>query len=144
KRYGAAVVVMAFDERGQADTVERKLAILERSVRLLVDEAGYTLEDVVVDPCILAIATGIEEHNAYGTAFIEATRLLKERLPGGKGSGGVAILAFSFRGNDAVREAIHSAFLYHAIAAGLDMAIVNAGQIALYEDIPADLLEHEI
>jgi 5-methyltetrahydrofolate--homocysteine methyltransferase len=141
KRYGAAVVVMAFDERGQADTVERKLQILERSVGILVDRAGYVPEDIVVDPCILAIATGIEEHNAYGTAFIEATRLLKERLPGVKVSGGVSNLSFSFRGNDAVREAIHSAFLYHAIAAGLDMAIVNAGQIALYEDIPADLLE---
>jgi 5-methyltetrahydrofolate--homocysteine methyltransferase len=142
KRYGAAVVVMAFDEQGQADTVERKLQILERSVGILVDRAGYVPEDIVVDPCILAIATGIEEHNAYGTAFIEATRLLKERLPGVKVSGGVSNLSFSFRGNDAVREAIHSAFLYHAIAAGLDMAIVNAGQIALYEDIPADLLEH--
>src|ERR687898_748281 len=142
KRYGAAVVVMAFDEQGQADTVERKLQILERSVGLLIDRAGYVPEDIVVDPCILAIATGIEEHNAYGTAFIEATRLLRERLPGVKVSGGVSNLSFSFRGNDAVREAIHSAFLYHAIAAGLDMAIVNAGQIALYEDIPADLLEH--
>ena len=142
KRYGAAVVVMAFDEQGQADTVERKLQILERSVGLLIDRAGYVPEDIVVDPCILAIATGIEEHNAYGTAFIEATRLLKERLPGVKVSGGVSNLSFSFRGNDVVREAIHSAFLYHAIAAGLDMAIVNAGQIALYEDIPPDLLEH--
>jgi 5-methyltetrahydrofolate--homocysteine methyltransferase len=142
KRYGAAVVVMAFDERGQADTVERKLQILERSVGLLIDRAGYVPGDIVVDPCILAIATGIEEHNAYGTAFIEATRLLKERLPGVKVSGGVSNLSFSFRGNDGVREAIHSAFLYHAIAVGLDMAIVNAGQIALYEDIPPDLLEH--
>ena len=142
KRYGASVVVMAFDEYGQADTVERKLAILERSVGLLIDQAGYAAEDIVVDPCILAIATGIEEHNAYGKAFIEATRLLKQRLPGVKVSGGVSNLSFSFRGNDAVREAIHSAFLYHAIAAGLDMAIVNAGQIALYEDIPTELLEH--
>ncbi|MGA9161136.1 MAG: methionine synthase [Actinomycetota bacterium] len=142
KRYGASVVVMAFDEHGQADTVERKLEILERSVGLLIDEAGYVAEDIVVDPCILAIATGIEEHNAYGKAFIEATRLLKQRLPGVKVSGGVSNLSFSFRGNDAVREAIHSAFLYHAIAAGLDMAIVNAGQIVLYEDIPAELLEH--
>ena len=142
KRYGAAVVVMAFDEQGQADTVERKLQILERSVGLLIDRAGFVPEDIVVDPCILAIATGIEEHNAYGKAFIEATTLLKDRLPGVKVSGGVSNLSFSFRGNDAVREAIHSAFLYHAIAAGLDMAIVNAGQIALYEDIPADLLEH--
>ena len=142
KRYGAAVVVMAFDERGQADTFERKMEILERSVRLLIDEAGYRAEDIVVDPCILAIATGIEEHNAYAKAFINATRELKEGLPGVKVSGGVSNLSFSFRGNDAVREAIHSAFLYHAIAAGLDMAIVNAGQIALYQDIPPDLLEH--
>jgi 5-methyltetrahydrofolate--homocysteine methyltransferase len=142
KRYGAAVVVMAFDERGQADTFERKVEILERSVRLLIDEAGYRAEDIVVDPCILAIATGIEEHNAYAKAFIDATRELKERLPGVRVSGGVSNLSFSFRGNDAVREAIHSAFLYHAIAAGLDMAIVNAGQIALYQDIPTDLLEH--
>ena len=98
---------------------------------MLIDRAGFVAEDIVVDPCILAIATGIEEHNAYGKAFIEATTLLKERLPGVKVSGGVSNLSFSFRGNDAVREAIHSAFLYHAIAAGLDMAIVNAGQIAL-------------
>jgi 5-methyltetrahydrofolate--homocysteine methyltransferase len=142
KRYGAAVVVMAFDEQGQADTFERKVDILERSVRLLIDEAGYRAEDIVVDPCILAIATGIEEHNAYAKAFIDATRELRERLPGVRVSGGVSNLSFSFRGNDAVREAIHSAFLYHAIAAGLDMAIVNAGQIALYQDIPPDLLEH--
>ncbi|MGZ5290768.1 MAG: methionine synthase [Actinomycetota bacterium] len=142
KRYGAAVVVMAFDEAGQADTVERKVQILERAFRLLVDRAGYVAEDVIFDPCILAIATGIEEHAAYGKAFIEATRILKGRCPGVRISGGVSNLSFSFRGNDAVREAIHSAFLYHAIQAGLDMAIVNAGQIALYEDIPPDLLEH--
>jgi 5-methyltetrahydrofolate--homocysteine methyltransferase len=142
KRYGAAVVVMAFDERGQADTVERKVEILERSYRLLVDRAGYEPEDVIFDPCILAIATGIEEHAEYGKAFIDATRILKERCPGARVSGGVSNLSFSFRGNDRVREAFHSAFLYHAIRAGLDMAIVNAGQIALYEDIPADLLEH--
>jgi 5-methyltetrahydrofolate--homocysteine methyltransferase len=142
KRYGAAVVVMAFDERGQADTFERKVDILERSVRLLIDEAGYRAEDIVVDPCILAIATGIEEHNAYAKAFIDATRELKHRLPSVRVSGGVSNLSFSFRGNDAVREAIHSAFLFHAIAAGLDMAIVNAGQIVLYHDIPPDLLEH--
>ncbi len=142
KRYGAAVVVMAFDERGQADTVERKVQILERAYQLLVERAGYEPEDVIFDPCILAIATGIEEHAGYGKAFIEATRILKERCPGAKVSGGVSNLSFSFRGNDHVREAIHSAFLYHAIAAGLDMAIVNAGQVALYEDIPPDLLEH--
>jgi 5-methyltetrahydrofolate--homocysteine methyltransferase len=141
RRYGAAVVVMAFDERGQGDTVERKVEILERAYRLLVEEAGFAPEDLVLDPCILAIATGIPEHAAYAKAFIEATRILKERCPGAKVSGGVSNLSFSFRGNDRVREAFHSAFLYHAIAAGLDMAIVNAGQIALYEDIPADLLD---
>ena len=142
KRYGAAVVVMAFDEQGQADSVERKVEICERAHRLLTEEAGYEPEDVIFDPCILAIATGIEEHSEYGKAFIEATRVLKERFPRSKVSGGLSNLSFSFRGNDRVREAIHSAFLYHAIAAGLDMAIVNAGQIALYEDIPRDLLEH--
>ncbi len=142
KRYGAAVVVMAFDEQGQADTVERKVEILERAYRLLIDEAGYVPEDIVFDPCILAIATGIEEHSDYAKAFIDSTRILKERCPGAKISGGVSNLSFSFRGNDRVREAIHSAFLYHAIDAGLDMAIVNAAQIALYEDIPKDLLEH--
>ena len=142
KRYGAAVVVMAFDEQGQADTVERKVKILERCYRLLIDEAGYQAEDIIFDPCILAIAIGIEEHAEYGKAFIESTTALKERCPGARVSGGVSNLSFSFRGNDRVREAIHSAFLYHAIAAGLDMAIVNAGQITLYEDIPADLLEH--
>ena len=142
QRYGAAVVVMAFDESGQADTVERKVEILERAYRLLVEEVGFAPEDVIFDPCILAIATGIEEHDEYAKAFIEATSILKERCPGAKVSGGVSNLSFSFRGNDRVREAIHSAFLYHAIQAGLDMAIVNAGQIALYEDIPADLLEH--
>jgi 5-methyltetrahydrofolate--homocysteine methyltransferase len=142
KRYGAAVVVMAFDEAGQADTVERKVEILERCYRLLIDRAGYEPEDIIFDPCILAIATGMEEHAEYARAFIESTRVLKERCPGAKVSGGVSNLSFSFRGNDRVREAIHSAFLYHAIAAGLDMAIVNAGQIALYEDIPKDLLEH--
>jgi 5-methyltetrahydrofolate--homocysteine methyltransferase len=141
KRYGAAVVVMAFDERGQADTVDRKIEILERAYRLLTEEAGYEAQDIIFDPCILAIATGIEEHAEYGKAFIDATRILKERFPGAHVSGGVSNLSFSFRGNDRVREAIHSAFLYHAIQTGLDMAIVNAGQIALYEDIPADLLE---
>jgi 5-methyltetrahydrofolate--homocysteine methyltransferase len=142
QRYGAAVVVMAFDEQGQADTVERKVEILERAFQLLVDQVGYAPEDIIFDPCILAIATGIEEHSEYAKAFIEATRIIKERCPGTRVSGGVSNLSFSFRGNDRVREAIHSAFLYHAIAAGLDMAIVNAGQLMLYEDIPADLLEH--
>jgi 5-methyltetrahydrofolate--homocysteine methyltransferase len=142
KRYGAAVVVMAFDEGGQADTVDRKVEILERCYRLLIDEAGYAPEDIIFDPCILAIATGMEEHAGYAKAFIESTRILKQRCPGARVSGGVSNLSFSFRGNDRVREAIHSAFLYHAIAAGLDMAIVNAGQLSLYEDIPPDLLEH--
>jgi 5-methyltetrahydrofolate--homocysteine methyltransferase len=142
QRYGAAVVVMAFDERGQADTAQRKVEICDRAYRLLTEQAGFAPEDIIFDPCILAIATGIEEHNEYAKAFIEATRILKERYPAVKVSGGVSNLSFSFRGNDPVREAIHSAFLYHAIRAGLDMAIVNAGQIALYEAIPADLLEH--
>jgi 5-methyltetrahydrofolate--homocysteine methyltransferase len=142
REYGAAAVVMAFDERGQADTVERKVEILERAYRLLVDEVGFAPEDVIFDPCILAIATGIEEHDEYAKAFIESTRVLKERCPGARISGGVSNLSFSFRGNEPVREAMHSAFLYHAIQTGLDMAIVNAGQLMLYEDIPTDLLEH--
>ena len=142
RRYGAAVVVMAFDERGQAETVERKVEIIERAYRLLVEQAGYRPEDIIADPCILAIGTGIEEHAEYGRAFIESIPLIKRRCPGVKVSGGVSNISFSFRGNDRVREALHSAFLYHAIRAGLDMAIVNAGQIALYEDIPPDLLEH--
>ncbi|MGZ4114431.1 MAG: homocysteine S-methyltransferase family protein, partial [Actinomycetota bacterium] len=137
REYGAAAVVMAFDERGQADTVERKLEILERAYRLLVDEVGFAPEDVNFDPCILAIATGMEEHDEYAKAFIESARILKERCPGVHISGGVSNLSFSFRGNEPVREAMHSAFLYHAIQAGLDMAIVNAGQLMLYEDIPA-------
>jgi 5-methyltetrahydrofolate--homocysteine methyltransferase len=142
REYGAAAVVMAFDERGQADTVERKVEILERAYRLLVDRVGFAPEDVIFDPCILAIATGIEEHDEYARAFIECARILKERCPGTHISGGVSNLSFSFRGNEPVREAMHSAFLYHAIQAGLDMAIVNAGQLMLYQDIPADLLQH--
>ncbi len=142
RRHGAAAVVMAFDERGQADTVERKVEILVRAYRLLIDEIGFAPQDVIFDPCILAIATGMEEHDEYARAFIEAVRILKKRCPGARVSGGVSNLSFSFRGNEPVREAMHSAFLYHAIAAGLDMAIVNAGQLMLYEDIPADLLEH--
>jgi len=142
KRYGAAVVVMAFDERGQAETVERKVEICERAYRLLTEEAGYAPEDIIFDPNILAVATGIPEHDRFALAFIEATRLIKERCQGAKVSGGVSNLSFSFRGNEVVREAMHSAFLYHAIRAGMDMGIVNAGQLMLYEDIPADLLEH--
>ena len=142
RRYGAAVVVMGFDEQGQADTVERKVEIAERSYRLLTEQAGFRPQDVIFDPNILAIATGIEEHNEFGKAFIEAAREIKLRCPGSTVSGGVSNLSFSFRGNDPVREAIHSAFLYHAIAAGLDMAIVNAGQITVYTDIEPDLLTH--
>ncbi|MGH7899025.1 MAG: methionine synthase, partial [Candidatus Binatia bacterium] len=140
RRYGAAVVVMAFDEKGQADTVDRKVEICRRAYRILTEEVGFDPHDVVFDPNILAIATGIEEHNEYAKAFLEATRIIKETCPGAKVSGGVSNLSFSFRGNDPVREAIHSAFLYHAIRAGLDMAIVNAGQLAVYEEIPRDLL----
>jgi 5-methyltetrahydrofolate--homocysteine methyltransferase len=142
RRYGAAIVVMAFDERGQADTIARKVEICERAYRLLVDRAGVDPLDIIFDPNILAIATGLEEHNDYGVNFIEATRQIKAACPGVKVSGGVSNLSFSFRGNDVVREAMHSAFLYHAIRAGLDMGIVNAGQLVVYEDIPADLLEH--
>ncbi|MDQ6793264.1 MAG: methionine synthase [Chloroflexota bacterium] len=141
RAYGAAVVVMAFDERGQADTAERKVAIAERAYRLLTENAGFPPEDIIIDPNVLAIATGIEEHATYARAFIEAVREIKLRCPGVKISGGISNLSFAFRGNDRVREAIHSAFLFHAIAAGLDMGIVNAGQLAVYEDIPRDLLD---
>ncbi|HEV2217281.1 MAG TPA: methionine synthase [Candidatus Dormibacteraeota bacterium] len=141
REYGAAAVVMAFDETGQADTVERKVDISVRAFKLLTEKAGYRPEDIIFDPNILAIATGMEEHAGYAKAFIEATRQIKRRCPGVRISGGVSNLSFSFRGNDRVREAIHSAFLYHAIRAGLDMAIVNAGQLAVYQDIPKDLLE---
>ncbi|MEB2313927.1 MAG: methionine synthase [Sorangiineae bacterium] len=141
-RYGAGVVVMAFDEAGQAETAERKVQICERAYRLLVDEVGFDPHDIIFDPNIFAVATGIEGHNRFGMAFIEATRQIRERLPGAMVSGGVSNLSFSFRGNDAVREAFHSAFLYHAIKAGLTMGIVNAGQLVVYEDIPPALLEH--
>ncbi len=142
RRFGAGVVVMAFDELGQADTIERKVAICQRAYKLLTEVAGFDPSDIIFDPNILAIATGLEEHNAYAINFIEATRIIKATCPGVKVSGGVSNLSFAFRGNDIVREAIHSAFLYHAIKAGLDMGIVNAGQLAVYEDIPADLREH--
>jgi 5-methyltetrahydrofolate--homocysteine methyltransferase len=141
RRYGAGVVVMAFDEKGQADTVERKVSICHRAYRLLTERAGFDPSDIIFDPNILAIATGLEEHNAYAINFIEATSIIKATCPGVKVSGGVSNLSFSFRGNDIVREAMHSAFLYHAIKAGLDMGIVNAGQLAVYEDIPKNLLE---
>src|SRR5690348_16334006 len=141
REYGAAVVVMAFDEIGQADTVERKVEICTRAYRLLVDKVHFPPEDIIFDPNVLPIATGIEEHAGYAKAFIEATRQIKRRCPGVHISGGISNLSFSFRGNDRVREAIHSAFLFHAIRAGLDMGIVNAGQLVVYEDIPKDLLE---
>jgi len=141
RAYGAAAVVMAFDEVGQADTFERKVEISSRAYKLLTEKAGFHAEDIIFDPNILPIATGIEEHSGYAKAFIDATREIKKRFPGVRVSGGVSNLSFSFRGNDRVREAIHSAFLYHAIKAGLDMGIVNAGQLAVYEDIPKDLLE---
>ncbi|HEY3962793.1 MAG TPA: methionine synthase [Gaiellaceae bacterium] len=140
--YGAGVVVMAFDEQGQADTTERKVAICERAYKLLVNEVGFTPEDIVFDPNVLAVATGIEEHNDYARAFIDSLPLIKERCPGVRTSGGISNLSFAFRGNDVVREAMHAAFLFHAIRAGLDMGIVNAGQLAVYEDIEPELLEH--
>lgn len=140
-RYGAAVVVMAFDEDGQADTVDRKFNICKRSYDILVNEVGFPPEDIIFDPNIFAVATGIEEHNNYGVDFIEATRLIKTHLPHAKVSGGVSNVSFSFRGNNALREAMHSVFLYHAIKAGMDMGIVNAGQLTVYSDIPDDLKE---
>ena len=141
RRYGAAVVVMAFDEIGQAYTTERKVEICRRAYRILAEEIGFPAEDIIFDPNILTVGTGIEEHNEYAVNFLEATRGIKELLPLCKVSGGVSNISFSFRGNNAVREAMHSAFLYHAIRAGLDMAIVNAGQLAVYEDIDKELLE---
>ena len=140
-RYGAAVVVMAFDERGQADTIDRKVSICERAYELLTERIGFPPEDIIFDPNIFAVATGIEEHNRYSLDFIEATAAIKQRMPAVHVSGGVSNVSFSFRGNDPVREAMHSVFLYHAIRAGLTMGIVNAGQLAIYEDIPADLRE---
>jgi 5-methyltetrahydrofolate--homocysteine methyltransferase len=141
RRYGAAVIVMAFDEQGQADTVARKVSICERAYAILTGQVGFAPEDVIFDPNIFAVATGIEEHDRYALDFIEATRLIKERCPDSRISGGVSNVSFSFRGNNAVREAIHSVFLYHAVKAGMDMGIVNAGALVLYEDIPADLRE---
>ncbi|MEI8157264.1 MAG: methionine synthase [Burkholderiales bacterium] len=141
RRYGAAAVVMAFDEQGQADTYQRKIEICERAYRILVDEVGFPAEDIIFDPNIFAIATGIEEHNNYAVDFIEATRWIKHNLPGAKVSGGVSNVSFSFRGNDPVREAIHTVFLYHAIAAGMDMGIVNAGMVGVYDDLEPVLRE---
>lgn len=139
--YGAATIVMAFDEQGQADTFERKIQICERAYKLLTEKIGFAPQDIIFDPNIFAIATGLEEHNNYGNDFINATRWIKQHLPGAKVSGGVSNLSFSFRGNEPVRRAMHSAFLYHAIQAGMDMGIVNAGQIDIYDEIPKDLLE---
>ncbi len=141
RRYGAAAVVMAFDETGQADTYQRKIDICARSYKILTEQVGFPPEDIIFDPNIFAVATGIEEHNNYAMDFIEATRWIKQNLPYAKVSGGVSNVSFSFRGNDPVREAIHTAFLYHAIKAGMDMGIVNAGQLGVYEEIPKDLLE---
>jgi 5-methyltetrahydrofolate--homocysteine methyltransferase len=141
RRYGAAAVVMAFDEKGQADTYQRKIEICERAYRVLVDEVGFPPEDIIFDPNIFAIATGIEEHNNYAVDFIEATRWIKHNLPGAKVSGGVSNVSFSFRGNDPVREAIHTVFLYHAIKAGMDMGIVNAGMVGVYDDLEPVLRE---
>jgi 5-methyltetrahydrofolate--homocysteine methyltransferase len=139
RAYGAAVIVMAFDEQGQADSAERKVEICRRSHEILTGQLGFEPQDIIFDPNIFAIATGIEEHASYGLDFIEATRIIKETLPGALVSGGVSNVSFSFRGNNVVREAIHSVFLYHAIRAGMDMGIVNAGQLAIYEDLPTDL-----
>jgi len=141
RRYGAATVVMAFDETGQADTYARKTEICSRAYRILVEEIGFPPEDIIFDPNIFAIATGIEEHNNYAVDFIQATRWIKQNLPGAKVSGGVSNVSFSFRGNEPVREAIHTVFLYHAIQAGMDMGIVNAGMVGVYDEIPADLRE---
>jgi len=141
RRYGAAAVVMAFDEKGQADTTERRVEICSRAYRILTEDIGFPAQDIIFDPNVLTVATGIEEHNNYALAFIEATRRIKAALPLAKVSGGISNISFSFRGNNVVRDAMHSAFLYHAIRAGLDMGIVNAGQLAVYEEIPRDLLE---
>ncbi len=139
RKYGAAVVVMAFDEQGQAATLGDKIRICERAYRILVDELGFPPEDIIFDPNVLTVGTGIEEHNNYAVDFIEATRWIKANLPHAKVSGGVSNVSFSFRGNNHVREAMHSAFLYHAIQAGMDMGIVNAGMLEVYEEIEPEL-----
>src|SRR3712207_5535719 len=140
-RYGAAVVVMAFDEDGQADTVERKVAICTRAYRLLTEKLGFPPEDIIFDPNIFAVGTGIEEHAPYAIAFIEATRRIKAELPHARVSGGVSNVSFSFRGNEPVRRSMHSVFLYHAINAGMDMGIVNAGDLPVYDEIDPELRE---
>src|SRR4249920_2105850 len=139
RRYGAAVVVMAFDEKGQADTLERKTSICQRAYDILVNQVGFPPEDIIFDPNIFPVATGLPEHDGYGIDFIEATRWIRANLPGAHVSGGVSNLSFSFRGNEPVREAIHSVFLYHAIKSGMDMGIVNAGQMAVYDDLDPEL-----
>ena len=139
KNYGAAVVVMAFDEQGQADNIDRKFEICSRAYKILVEKVKFPPQDIIFDPNIFAVATGIKEHNNYAKDFFEATKLIKKYLPFAKVSGGVSNVSFSLRGNNYVREAMHSCFLYHAINAGLDMAIINAGQITIYEQIPKDL-----
>src|SRR2546423_3612600 len=139
--YGATVVVMAFDEQGQADTLERRVNICEKAYKILTDEVGFNPQDIIFDPNIFAIATGIEEHNNYAVDFIEATRIIKQKMPLAKISGGVSNVSFSFRGNDTVREAIHAVFLYHAIRAGMDMGIVNAGALQVYDEIEPNLRE---
>ena len=141
RRYGAAAVVMAFDEDGQADNLERRTAVCERAYRILTEQVGFPPEDIIFDPNVFAIATGIEEHATYGHDFIEATRWIKENLPGALVSGGISNVSFSFRGNNPVREAIHAVFLYHAIEAGLDMGIVNAGALAVYDQVDPELRE---
>ena len=142
RRYGAAAVVMAFDESGQAAEIDDKVRIFRRVYELLTSRVGFPPEDIIFDPNVLTVATGISEHDNYAVNFIEATRQIKQEFPGVKISGGISNVSFSFRGNDIVREAMHAAFLYHAIRAGLDMGIVNAGQLAIYEEIPKDLLDH--
>ena len=141
RKYGAAVIVMAFDEKGQADTLERRQQICQRAWDLLTREADFPPEDIIFDPNIFAVATGLEEHARYGIDFLEATRWIRANLPGAQVSGGVSNLSFSFRGNDAVREAMHTAFLYHAVQAGMSMGIVNAGQLGVYEKIEPGLRE---
>src|ERR1039457_6893258 len=141
RRYGAAVVVMAFDERGQADSFERRTDVCQRAYDLLVQKVGFPPQDIIFDPNVLTVGTGMEEHSNYAVDFIRATKWIKENLLHAKVSGGISNVSFSFRGNNAVREAMHSAFLYHAIQAGLDMGIVNAGMLAVCEEVPKDLLE---
>ena len=141
RRYGAAAIVMAFDEQGQADTLARRVEICTRAYHLLTKEVGFTPEDIIFDQNIFSIATGIYEHSNYGIDFIEATRRIRHSLPHASVSGGVSNISFSFRGNDPIREAIHTAFLYHAVQAGMTMGIVNAGQLGVYAEIPKDLLE---